>query len=335
MKPFPLFAAVLLAIPGVTEAGDLPLVQPDARTPSDLSVLTYNLHGLPWPFAQHRTPQLRQIGAELLALRRAGRQPHVLLLQEAFTKEARLVGIEGGYAYAADGPPASERDDPPMTAEDRRFAAGARLLKGEKAGKIESSGLRIFSDYPIVKVQRMAFPSFACAGYDCLANKGVLLVTIDVPGKGPVQVATTHLNSRTASGTPDARSLAAYQMQVAALDRFFRANLDPALPLIFGGDFNVGDAPGRRPALIGTVSGWGAAAEGLRACAASATPIEGEKDVPEILRKARDWQFYRGGNAALRPTRAAVVFGRAADGRMLSDHLGFAVAYDWAQKGSG
>ena len=41
----------------------------------------------------------------------------------------------------------------------------------------------------------------ACAGFDCLANKGVLLARIAVPGMAqPLTVANAHLNARKAAG---------------------------------------------------------------------------------------------------------------------------------------
>jgi endonuclease/exonuclease/phosphatase family metal-dependent hydrolase len=296
-----------------------------------LSVLTYNVHGLPWPIVEPRTEELAAIGRRLAALRRQGRQPSVVVLQEAFTADAARIGVEGGYRYAATGPSAGERD-PMFFTPDPVFAAGASALKGETEGKWEGSGLRIFSDFPIGAVRRMAFPPQACAGYDCLANKGALLVTIDVPGKGPVQVAATHLNSHAASGVPDARSIVAYRAQVALLDGFLRRRVDPARPLIVAGDFNVGVAPGRWVALASRAAKWvnlggGTGGEGLRACIAAAR-VDRDDEAAFIVRRARDFEFYSPGTQApLTPERAEVTFGRGPDGHGLSDHLGFSVTY--------
>jgi endonuclease/exonuclease/phosphatase family metal-dependent hydrolase len=297
-----------------------------------LSVLTYNVHGLPWPIVEPRADDLAAIGRRLAALRREGRQPSVVVLQEAFTADAARIGAEGGYRFAADGPPADETDPAAAVAPDPAFAAGARALKGETEGKWEGSGLRVFSDFPIVAARRIAFPAQACAGFDCLANKGAMLVTIDVPGKGRVQIAATHLNSHAASGVPDARSIIAYREQVALLDGFLRRAADPALPLIVAGDFNVGVAPGRWDALESRAAGWtrlggGSGGEGLRACLAAGR-VDRSDEAAFIIRRARDFEFYSpGARAGLAPERAEVTFGRGPDGRMLSDHLGFSVTY--------
>jgi hypothetical protein len=69
-----------------------------------LSVMTYNVHGLPFPIAFQRDPALHEIGTRLTALRRGGQQPHVVLLQEAFTTDAKAIAPLAGYRYVALGP---------------------------------------------------------------------------------------------------------------------------------------------------------------------------------------------------------------------------------------
>jgi len=322
--------SLLALAPRSGTAAGLPPAKPVADEP--LSVLTYNVHGLPWPIVEQRSGDLAEIGRRLATLRKEGRQPSVVVLQEGFTVDAARIGEEGGYRFAATGPLAAERDAVAMAPVDSAFVAGAQALKGETEGKWEGSGLRIFSDFPIVSVRRMAFPDHVCAGFDCLANKGALLVTLDVPGKGPVQIAATHLNSHAASGVPDARSIVAYREQVALLDGFLRRAADPARPLIVAGDFNVGVAPGRWDALGGRAAGWeslggGRGGEGLRACAA-AGHVDRSDEAAFIIRRARDFEFFSpGSHGALAPERAEVTFGREPDGRTLSDHLGFSVTY--------
>src|SRR6478735_10191093 len=57
-----------------------------------LSILTYNVHGLPWPIASNRSKSLRRIADRLAALRRMGLQPSIVVLQEAFTTDAKDIG---------------------------------------------------------------------------------------------------------------------------------------------------------------------------------------------------------------------------------------------------
>ena len=227
----------------------------------DLTVLTYNVHGLPWPFARNRSSALVEIGSRLQAMRAAGTQPHVVLLQEAFTGDAKRVAEKAGYAYVVDGP--SRKLAAPVFAKagpGALFAAGASWFKGETQGKLLDSGLRILSDYPVLKVSRAAFPADACAGFDCLANKGVVMATLAVPGPlgrtTPIAVATTHLNSGRASGVDKARAMEAYRRQLTVLDRFFAAHREPGVPLIFAGDFNAGRRPARRELLLAHSAVW-------------------------------------------------------------------------------
>jgi hypothetical protein len=77
--------------------------------------------------------------------------------------------------------------------------------KGEGWGKWGSSGLWVLSNHPIDWVKSHAYRY--CAGLDCLANKGVMLVSDPCPGlPTPVEIADTHLNSNGASGVPRKRN---------------------------------------------------------------------------------------------------------------------------------
>ena len=328
-----IFSLALVSLIAPANGGIQPFHAVNTAPASEpLSLLTYNVHGLPWPIVPSRTDDLERIGARLAALRAAHARPSVVVLQEAFTADAARIGAEGGYRYSAVGPSEDERDPAATTPVELLLAAGASTLKGETEGKWEGSGLRLLSDFPILSVKRMAFPDDDCAGFDCLANKGVMLVTLAVPGRGPVQIATTHLNSRVASGVPDDRSILAYRRQVALLGQFLRRDVDPARPLILAGDFNVGDAPGRRPAITATVEGlktaWhDHAGEGLRTCMTQGH-VDRPQDAAYIIRRSRDFEFfYSGRTAALTAEQASVPFGREPGGSSLSDHYGFLVRY--------
>src|SRR5688572_28767412 len=145
-----------------------------------LSILIYNVADLPWPLASDRDDALRRIGEELFALRRAGNAPDIVLLQEAFTDRSDEIRARAGYGFAARGPARGEAPRNPGKAND--FRAGRNFWKGEKLGKVVGSGLVALSDYPFVEVVRRPFRRHDCAGYDCLAAKGMLLVRVQVPG---------------------------------------------------------------------------------------------------------------------------------------------------------
>lgn len=301
--------------------------------PASLSVLTYNIHGLPWPIASDREDDFARIEARLNAMRRAGVQPHIVVLQEAFTADAAAIGRRSGYRYIVDGPAAGDVNPGTPTAADRQFSADASWLKGERSGKLVSSGLQILSDYPILGVRRMAFPSYACAGFDCLANKGVLMAAVAVPGSAaPVVVTTAHFNSRNSSGVPDARSNYAYRRQLDAAGAFLAKSPWRDYPMIFAGDFNVGKSAPRRNYFASSFAGWwdknrtGPVNDAMHACRNQ--PGRFPAAAEESFSRSKDWQLFASTRlAALSAEAISVPFGRARDGSMLSDHLGYTASY--------
>lgn len=314
-----------------------------AATPATLTVMTYNVAAMPWPVAMGRPQALAAIAERLRRLRRTGQAPQVVVLQEAFTEEARAIGAAAGYRYRIDGPSAETPRPRPPVPLDAAFLAARSSWTGERTGPWISSGLMILSDYPIRGVARAAFPQDACAGFDCLANKGVLLAKVALPGlAAPVEIVTAHLNAGRKSGTPTAHNLYAYRQQMAALDRFLARQASPDLARIMAGDFNVSHstdrlarfkAMWRRAALI-PVTAMGrdkhATKCGRESACDGALPIA--PNVPLI--HANDWQFYASGRAVtLAPLRRTIPFGREPDGGMLSDHIGYSVTYAVARRG--
>lgn len=292
---------------------------PSAKAASDFSVMTYNVKGLPWPVASGRPEALRQIGQRLAQLRAAGRQPMVVVLQEAFTAEAKSIGARAGYPYQVQGPyhraEAGESE-----------AAGGRWYLGETQPAELDSGLVVLSDLPITEVRRVPFPTGACAGYDCLAAKGVLLVTIEIPGRGTIAIAATHLNSRASSGAPYERTHAAYRRQTEFLARFLAQHRSASEPLVIAGDFNRGDRPARIAALTAALPG---SREGLtEVTSGDEGRARASADARWIRQRARDMQLiYDGARTRIRPVAAEIPFGTERDGTMLSDHMGFTIHY--------
>lgn len=289
----------------------------------DLSVMTYNVAGLPWPLAKKGPEALRAIGERLARMRAAGCAPAVVVLQEAFTAEARDIGRRAGYAFVVDGPylrtgaaaPGIERD----------------WTLGETAGTPVDSGLVVLSDLPVLDISRAAFPEGACAGYDCLAAKGVVLVTLQLANGRTVMVADTHFNSRGASGASPARSLAAYRRQADFLARFVARNRPADMPVVIAGDFNQGKRPERAVALqsaLGRLAGH-PLPDALRTCITGNTAHPA--DARAIVGRAKDMQFVLPGRAAgLIPTGSEVPFGTEPDGSMLSDHMGYTIHYRYS-----
>jgi endonuclease/exonuclease/phosphatase family metal-dependent hydrolase len=301
-------------------------VPPDVAHSAEISVLTYNVRGLPWPLARGRAKALKAIGAELATMRRDGRQPDVVLIQEGFRGEVGDLVRASGYRYWASGPGRSERASGAGPENGRRYATVRYPSFGEGWGKFTGAGLHVLSDAPITDVRDT--PYRYCAGLDCLANKGVMLARLALPGAPrEIDIVNTHLNSRRAAKVPLARSLRAHNLQTEELMSFINAHRDGDRPLLVGGDFNVRNAPDRydyrsaeRPYQV--VSEF---------CNRAADPCEGQAlDSPA----ARPWlrsqdlqAFASAGPVTVRPIRIETLFGASSSGPRLSDHDGYLVRY--------
>ena len=304
-------------------------ITPAAATPAahDITLMTYNVHGLPWPIVEDRSTELQAIGDQLKMMRERHVQPSIVAVQEAFVPEAKAIGRTAGYRYVAFGP-AEDADGALAPGDDGFVAQGSRLV-GERLGKHVDSGLAIFSDYPILAVRRMAYP--VCAGYDCLANKGALAALIAVPGIAtPILVVDTHLNSNAASGAPNARAIYAYRRQLDLLSSFIAAMGAGDRPVLVAGDFNVGRDLARRAQFDLRMFGGNdllqAAAVTCRS--APACPVAQPLAMAESLGRAKDWLMYRSSpTVGITPIALGAPFGRRADGAMLSDHIGIVAQY--------
>ncbi|QGN55816.1 endonuclease/exonuclease/phosphatase family protein [Novosphingobium sp. Gsoil 351] len=312
------------AMPATPIVGSLPAL-PSAS--GDLSVLTYNVHGLPWFVAGDRSAALAAIGKRLRDLHEVGTAPRVAVVQEAFTPDAKAIAATSGYRYAAFGSGEHEREAAalPRGTAARSLEAGESWMKGEGVGKWEDSGLMILSDYPIVRVRRMAYSADACAGFDCLAAKGAMIAELEIPG-GNVEVATTHMNSRHASGVSDDRANRAWLVQADELRDFIATRRNSALPLVLSGDLNVGRDIVRQLGLADLAAALdGHASDGLRALRADGAVLD--HDATRALDHAKDWELAIGGNGTrLAPSGAWVPFG-SDGGTPLSDHFGYAIRY--------
>lgn len=330
-----LMAAAFLAVLGGNIAGPAPAEVSIPRgaipqaIPGALSVMTYNVAGLPFPVALNRTSSLQEIGLRLANLREQGTQPHVVLLQEAFTPEAKSIATLAGYRYVAFGPAAADANDTDRTAMPGVFRSAASFIKGETIGKWQDSGLVVLSDFPIVRTAKMAFAPDACAGYDCLAAKGVLVTWIRVPGASkPVAIANTHLNSRKATGVSIARADMAYAEQCREVRAFLGRTVDRDTALVFGGDFNIGHFANRIALTTGPAPLVPGGQEVIAQEAGVAPPRPLNADLKSVIKRGKDKQFYRpASGTSLTLTDVRVPFGSTAGGFKLSDHLGYVADY--------
>lgn len=293
-----------------------------------LSVMTYNIKGLPWPIATGREEAIKQIGERLRLMREQGAQPHAILLQEAFGDTARQIATQAGYRHIALGPDVTDKP---------RYGFSATISRdwsrGEAIGKRLNSGLAILSDFPITSSETLAFGDQACAGFDCLANKGVMKATIRVPGQdAPLLLFNTHLNARTASAVPVEKANHAFRRQLALTARFISDSSTPETSMIIGGDFNIGKDEKRRSAF--TRLSWSrrlpafaslSRASGIQAMNAGLIEGgQGHADMTAINHRTKDLIF---ADPRLVPVDAAIPFGTEPDGSSLSDHMGYQIDY--------
>jgi endonuclease/exonuclease/phosphatase family metal-dependent hydrolase len=292
-----------------------------------LSVMTYNVRGLPWPAAWGRGPALAEIGKRLAAMRDRNTQPQVVLLQEAFTDDAKAIARQAGYRHIVVGPQQAPAADAAPLGEG--FAAAARWDRGELSESLLDSGLLILSDYPIVQSRNFAFPRGACAGFDCLAAKGVMIAWIAVPDvPQPIAIINTHLNSRRATHVASERADQAYVWQVNATRRFVSENVERDMPAIFGGDLNGGKSPRRLSALAQPMLD-ASERDGLStALTLPGIPDSTRAEASQIVKRNKDRLISRNGNGiTLAPRRASVPFGIRSATAPLSDHAGFVIEY--------
>ncbi|MCJ2187181.1 endonuclease/exonuclease/phosphatase family protein [Novosphingobium beihaiensis] len=304
---------------------------PAACRVGDLSVMTYNVAGLPWPLAKKPAQALHAIGERLALMRARGCAPAVAVLQEAFSRNAKAIAARAGYPYVVEGPYLRTGTAPKGVKRN--------WMLGETAGTPVDSGLMVLSELPVLDVKRAAFPEGACAGLDCLAAKGVVLVTVQLGNGRKVMVADTHFNSKGASRAPASETFAAYRRQTEFLASFIAANRQPGVPVVIAGDFNRGQRPNRTAALDAAIGRLGGEpeADALRRWLTkdAAAPLARSADAETIVHRARDMQFTLDGTGdgagpTLVPAGADIPFGTEPGGAMLSDHIGYTIRYRYS-----
>lgn len=289
------------------------------------SVLTYNLEGLPWPARSGRSKSLREIGDRLAAMHERGDAPDIILFQEMFSNAAKKAVAASGYPAIAPGP---RRISSPEDGPERKLAGKSKPLKGEVGIRVLGSGLAIASRYPIVDRDREAFGRKACAGFDCLANKGVMMARIWLPGVPlPLDVYNSHMNARGASKVPEKRNLEAHGRQVEMASAFIADTSDDGNPLIFGGDFNMRHSEPRWEGFsqhhpLNLVHRY--CVDEPDICA-----VKMSWDGDEPWMDTQDLQFFADGKQMeIRPVAVEAMFDGGETGPRLSDHDGFKVTYE-------
>lgn len=290
-----------------------------------LRVMSYNVNGLPWPLEKNKRPLFMEIARIIKEKREKGIAPHVLVIQEGFRPETKEMVAAMGYPYVFKGPNDSE-----MNPLDKKCPPGPKQPPCHNTVSIVGAGLWVLSEYPFVKTGKIAFGKTRCTGTDCYANKGVTYTQVKVPGIGPVDIYSTHMNSRNASGSSDAKVWEAQRKQIAVIKYFLGKTANANVPAIFAGDFNVRTSFPTYPDLAAAVTMNNT---GLFCQAYTAHCRIGEGTLPEELHNKVDQHFYRGTNLiSIYPQYAAKTMRYRLGEQGLSDHLAYETYYSFAQK---
>ena len=239
-----------------TEVGRTAVIQSDANTGeqrTEIDVLVYNIAALPWPILLDRVKAQRLIGDQLAEMRKEGRAPHIILIQEGFRGSIQELIDRSGYPNWVRGPVAHDHMPKFSDRAPEDFTSQSYFWKGERFGKWINGGLYILSDFPIHAKWSRPFFRHECAGFDCVSNKGMLFAEIEIPGvPEPILIGTTHLNSRGSTGVPEKRSATAHALQIDHLDSVFDEIWNGKSTTIIGGDFNAKQARERLDYFIET-----------------------------------------------------------------------------------
>jgi endonuclease/exonuclease/phosphatase family metal-dependent hydrolase len=288
-----------------------------------LSVMVYNIKGLPESFRGNTHPDaFTIIGKNLAARRRAGTAPDIVLIQEAFTHRSREIAALSGYKHMIRGPLRPGAD----TAWIARPLLYIWKAAWDRSVRLEGSGLMILTDLDIEAVRPVPFGHKACAGSDCFANKGLLYARVRLPNSDTwIDVMDTHLNSNASSGAGIRSILFAHERQVEKIGGVLADAGRDGDALILGGDFNSNPETVRYAYLRDRLALADANTDCLvrRAC-----DIPKDTDLQSFWRDNELRQFYRqGAGVTLQPIRATLDFTRPVDGKPLSDHQAVEITY--------
>ncbi|MGH7815421.1 MAG: endonuclease/exonuclease/phosphatase family protein [Candidatus Binataceae bacterium] len=185
-----------------------------ARTENNirLTLLTWNLHGLPWPITKDLTGRIDRVAAKIREL-----SPEIAMLQEAWraAETERLVR-------------ALQPEWTPFFASGRMNRPRGGLLGFARTG----SGWRLTRP-PDFHAFASSAPAWKFWEGDGLSGKGALVLNFE-RGGDRFTVVNTHMQSP----YPGIDYAAVRESQLAELGGIV-ANLDRAAPVIVAGDFNT------------------------------------------------------------------------------------------------
>ncbi len=185
-------------------------LNPENKNDLSISVLSWNLHGLPWPITRNRAARFDAVGHRL-------REENfdLILLQEVWST-----------SYA------DQLDHHLSDRYERVSESGARGPKGGLAAYIKRSRARS-SAARFYKFSANA-PRWKLWEGDGIAGKGFLVFDLEIDAAMRLRVVNTHLQSR----YPGRDYYAVRESQITQLTHRI-SELDDATPTLVAGDFNT------------------------------------------------------------------------------------------------
>lgn len=288
-----------------------------------LRVLTYNVNDLPWPLGKKRKKPLKHIGHDLARRLKEGTAPDIVLLQEAFTKNSKKLVKYAGYPYVAKGP--GRRKDEGSAKQANGKITLKNESRGTKSKAYVGSGLYVLSRYPIVDKKYELFGHY-CTGGDCMANKAIILVRVQLPGmKAPIDIVTSHMDANSKKKSTPKRRLRAHRKQTLIIKGFLD-RFNGTRTAIFAGDLNVkNDA--RYDNFVSTLGVINAG----RLCIETPAGCRTGRNATakSLWRSTNDQHFIiEGKDFRVVPVFMERNYDEMFGGKNLSDHLGFEAVYE-------
>lgn len=277
-------------------------------------IMSYNVNDLPWPLKRNKEPLFQGMEKVFQERKIQKSYPDLLLLQEGFSSTTKNFISRLDYKYVHQGNGA-------LTSN--RFEEGSKGMQKAVLG----SGLWILSRYPIIASDNLAYGGKRCAGYDCLANKGVSYVRIEIPDVGPMDIFNTHMNCYGASGCPPEVVSKAQNKQLESARKFIEEKNKGEIPIVYAGDFNIKSTDINCDELTGfcEFTHVGHYSE-------KSPEICDELTRPLDLHVSTDHHLYRdGASLKLLPIYAAKSMREQVQGMALSDHLAYEVVYQFSK----
>jgi len=265
-----------------------------------LSVMNYNIKGLPLPWLKHKG-RYERIAKAILTLKDSVGLPDILSLQESIQKRTKAIPLMTKYPFVTKGP--------------------------EKKFLRSSSGVVTMSKYQIIQKNTLVYDK--CASYDCLARKGVLHTRIRVPGM-PVDIDlySTHTQAGPTGDfiTPKKLTDKIRDYQVFKMADFVVKTHNPRNILLMVGDFNF------RPSanIYFPFSAYLGLENSAYNCGVW-QDCQGATDTYSLWENLIDHQFYRApdsGDIQIRPVYFNKFFDDPTGGKVYSDHKAVLVQYE-------